>query len=89
MAGQRGDPARLRPLEFLPGAEHTVPDARRASACPRTGVPAHLACLADCGYVPSRHAGRFAYYTVADPSSRPDDARPFAGRLCLHPPATA
>jgi len=30
-------------------------------------VSAHLACLADCGYVQARRAGRFAYYTVADP----------------------
>jgi hypothetical protein len=30
-------------------------------------VSAHLACLAGCGYVEARRAGRFAYYTVADP----------------------
>ncbi len=30
-------------------------------------MSAHLACLADCGYVESRREGRFAYYMVADP----------------------
>jgi len=30
-------------------------------------VSAHLACLASFGYVQSRRAGRFTYYTVADP----------------------
>ena len=30
-------------------------------------VSAHLACLAGCGYVQVRRAGRFAYYMVADP----------------------
>jgi DNA-binding transcriptional ArsR family regulator len=30
-------------------------------------VSVHLACLADCGYVQVRRAGRFARYKVADP----------------------
>ena len=38
--------------------------SRRSPGPPRLG---HLACLADCGYVRARRAGRFAYYTVADP----------------------
>ncbi len=30
-------------------------------------VPAHLGCLAQCGFVEVRREGRFAYYRVADP----------------------
>ena len=30
-------------------------------------VSSHLACLAGCGYVQARRAGRFTWYTVADP----------------------
>jgi ArsR family transcriptional regulator, cadmium/lead-responsive transcriptional repressor len=58
MTGQMGDPARLRLLEFLLGAEHTVGECLGASA-PQNRASAHLACLADCGYVQSHRAGRF------------------------------
>jgi len=62
-----GDPARLRLLEFLLPAEHTVSECVRHIGLSQGRVSAHLACLADCGYVQARRAGRFAYYTVADP----------------------
>ena len=62
-----GDPARLRLLEFLLGAEHTVTECVDRIGLSQGRVSAHLACLAGCGYVQVRRAGRFAYYRVADP----------------------
>jgi DNA-binding transcriptional ArsR family regulator len=62
-----GDPARLRLLEFLLSAEHTVSECVEHIGLSQGRVSAHLACLADCGYVRARRAGRFAWYKVADP----------------------
>jgi len=62
-----GDPARLRLLEFLLPAEHTVSECVARIGLSQGRVSAHLACLADCGYVQVRRAGRFAWYKVADP----------------------
>src|SRR5712691_6355059 len=62
-----GDPARLRLLEFLLPAEHTVSECVRHVGLSQGRVSVHLACLADCGYVQVRRAGRFAWYKVADP----------------------
>jgi DNA-binding transcriptional ArsR family regulator len=62
-----GDPARLRLLEFLLGGEHTVSECVRQIGLSQGRVSSHLACLADCGYVQSRRAGRFTWYRVADP----------------------
>ncbi len=62
-----GDPARLRLLEFLLGAGHAVGECVAHIGLSQGRVSAHLACLAGCGYVQSRRAGRFAYYKVADP----------------------
>ena len=61
------DPARLRLLEFLLPAEHTVSECVAHIGLSQGRVSAHLACLADCGYVQVRRAGRFAWYKVADP----------------------
>ena len=54
-----GDPARLRLLEFLLPVEHTVSECVRHIGLSQGRVSAHLACLADCGYVQARRAGRF------------------------------
>lgn len=62
-----GDPTRLRLLEFLLDGEHTVSECVQQVAVSQGRVSAHLACLADCGYVQVRRAGRYAYYRVADP----------------------
>jgi DNA-binding transcriptional ArsR family regulator len=62
-----GEPARLRLLEFLLPAEHTVSECVAHIGLSQGRVSAHLACLADCGYVQVRRAGRFAWYKVADP----------------------
>ena len=61
-----GDPARLRLLEFLLPAEHTVSECVRHVGLSQGRVSAHLACLAGCGYVQVRRSGRFAWYKVAD-----------------------
>jgi DNA-binding transcriptional ArsR family regulator len=62
-----GDPARLRLLEFLLHVEHTVSECVEHIGLSQSRVSAHLACLAGCGYVESRRAGRFVYFTVTDP----------------------
>jgi DNA-binding transcriptional ArsR family regulator len=62
-----GDPARLRLLEFLLPEEHTVSECVQHIGLSQGRVSAHLACLADCGYVQFRRAGRFCYYRVTDP----------------------
>jgi len=61
------DPARLRLLEFLLPAERTVSECVRHVGLSQGRVSAHLACLANCGYVQGRRAGRFTCYHVADP----------------------
>src|SRR5262245_56239651 len=62
-----GDPTRLRLLEFLLRAEHTVTECVAHVGLSQSRVSSHLACLADCGYVQVRRTGRNAFYTVADP----------------------
>src|SRR6266581_5098515 len=62
-----GDATRLRLLEFLLHDEHTVTECVAHVGLSQGRVSTHLACLADCGYVQGRRAGRFAWYTVADP----------------------
>ncbi len=62
-----GDPVRLRLLEFLLTEEHTVTECVERIGLSQGRVSTHLACLADCGYVQVRRAGRFAHYRVTDP----------------------
>jgi ArsR family transcriptional regulator, cadmium/lead-responsive transcriptional repressor len=62
-----GDPTRLRLLEFLLEEEHTVSECVAQVGLSQGRVSVHLACLADCGYVACRRAGRNAFYRVADP----------------------
>lgn len=61
------DPTRLRLLEFLLEAEHTAGECVTFAGLSQGRVSSHLACLAGCGYVQVRRAGRYAYYQVADP----------------------
>lgn len=63
------DSTRLRLLEFLLAAEHTVTECDEHVGLAQRRVSTHLACLADCGYVQVRRAGRYAYYQVTDPVS--------------------
>ncbi len=62
-----GDPTRLRLLEFLLAGEHTVSECIAHVGLSQGRVSVHLACLADCGYVAARRAGRFTHYRVVDP----------------------
>jgi DNA-binding transcriptional ArsR family regulator len=62
-----GDPTRLWLLEFLLNDEHTVSECVAHMGLSQGRVSVHLACLADCGYVSCRRAGRNAFYRVADP----------------------
>ena len=62
-----GDPTRLRLLEFLLHDEHTVTECVAHVGLSQGRVSTHLSCLADCGYVQVRRAGRHAFYRVADP----------------------
>jgi DNA-binding transcriptional ArsR family regulator len=62
-----GDPTRLRLLAYLLDGEHTVTECVAEVGLTQGRVSAHLACLADCGYVEVRREGRFAHYQVADP----------------------
>lgn len=61
------DPVRLRLLEFLLQEERTVTECVAHAGLSQGRVSAHLACLADCGYVQVRRQGRFAYYKTTDP----------------------
>lgn len=61
------DPTRLRLLEFLLDAEHTVGECVQHVGLAQGRVSTHLACLADCGYVAARRDGRRTYYRVTDP----------------------
>jgi ArsR family transcriptional regulator, cadmium/lead-responsive transcriptional repressor len=62
-----GDPTRLRLLEYLLHEEHTVGECVRHVGLAQSRVSAHLACLADCGYVTARRDGRRSFYRVTDP----------------------
>lgn len=61
------DPSRLRLLQFLLTEEHSVSECVEHVGLAQGRVSAHLACLADCGYVTVRRESRFAYYRVTDP----------------------
>jgi DNA-binding transcriptional ArsR family regulator len=61
------DPVRLRLLEFLLHDEHSVTECVTHAGLSQGRVSAHLACLADCGYVQVRREGRSAYYKTTDP----------------------
>ncbi len=62
-----GDPTRLRLLEFLLEAEHSVSDCVDHVGLSQPRVSIHLSCLADCGYITARREGRWCFYRVTDP----------------------
>ncbi len=62
-----GEPARLHLLEFLLDGERTVSECVAHVGLAQGRVSTHLACLADCGYVATRRAGRYVCYQVTDP----------------------
>ena len=61
------DPSRLAILEALRGGEKTVSELVTATGLSQPNASAHLSCLKECGLVTARQAGRFVYYTLADP----------------------
>ena len=63
----RGDPTRLRLLEFVLHEEKSVSACVEHVGLAQGRVSTHLACLADCGFVQVRREGRFAFYRVVDP----------------------
>jgi ArsR family transcriptional regulator, cadmium/lead-responsive transcriptional repressor len=91
------DPARLRLLEFLLPGERTVTECVAHVGLSQGRVSAHLACLAGCGYVQARRAGRNAFYRVADPrvadlvvlarSMAADNAAALAACVYIAPPS--
>lgn len=62
-----GDPSRLLLLEFCLSGERTVTECVEHVGLAQSRVSAHLACLADCGYLTPRRDGRFTRYRVTDP----------------------
>ncbi len=62
-----GDPNRLRLLEFVLHTERSVSECVEHVGLAQGRVSAHLACLADCGFVEVRRDGRFTRYKVVDP----------------------
>jgi DNA-binding transcriptional ArsR family regulator len=91
------DPARLRLLEFLLPGEHTVTECVAQVGLSQGRVSVHLACVAGCGYVQARRAGRNTYYRVADPrvadlvmlarSMAADNAAALAACVAIAPPS--
>src|SRR5688572_13604325 len=61
-----GDPSRLRLLEFVLDGEHSVNECVDHIGLSQGRISAHLACLADCGFVQVRRSGRHAFYRVMD-----------------------
>ena len=61
------DPSRLRLLEYLLNQEHSVGECVEHVGLAQGRISAHLACLADCGYVQARREGRRTLYRVTDP----------------------
>lgn len=61
------DPTRLALLDLLLHHERTVSECVAQVGLSQGRVSAHLGCLAQCGFVEVRRAGRFAYYRVTDP----------------------
>lgn len=62
-----GDPNRLLLLEFCLSKDRTVTECVGHVGLAQSRVSAHLACLADCGYLTPRRDGRFTRYQVTDP----------------------
>lgn len=62
-----GDPTRLAIVHELARGEQRVVDLTRLLGLAQSTTSGHLACLADCGLVVSRPAGRQSFYRLAQP----------------------
>jgi DNA-binding transcriptional ArsR family regulator len=60
------DPTRVRILELLLDGERNVSELVEALGLPQGRVSSHLACLRWCGFVGTRRAGKYVYYSLAD-----------------------
>lgn len=61
-----GDPTRLKILQHLVQKERTVSELVNLVGLSQGRVSNHLACLRWCGYVSTRKAGNYIYYSVTD-----------------------
>jgi DNA-binding transcriptional ArsR family regulator len=81
-----GDPGRLMIVHQLAQGERRVVDLTRALGLAQSTVSGHLACLAECGLVDSRPAGRASMFRLI----RPELAELLgAAEALLGPSATA
>jgi ArsR family transcriptional regulator, cadmium/lead-responsive transcriptional repressor len=64
------DPTRLRIVELLLGAPHTVGAIVTRLGLRQARVSNALVCLKWCGYVEARREGRYVWYAVTDPRIR-------------------
>ncbi len=63
-----GDPTRLAIVHELARGERRVVDLTRTLGLAQSTTSGHLACLAGCGLVASRPAGRQAFYRLTQPN---------------------
>ena len=63
-----GEPTRLAIIHELARGERRVVDLTRELGLAQSTVSAHLACLADCGLVTARPAGRASFYSLGQPA---------------------
>jgi DNA-binding transcriptional ArsR family regulator len=61
------DKSRLTIVQHLALGEHRVVDLTRHLGLAQSTVSKHLACLADCGVVTARPAGRASVYSLTHP----------------------
>ncbi len=60
------DPSRLRILEALRDAPHTVGEIVDATGLSQSNVSNHLGCLRGCGLVAAERQGRHVIYRLSD-----------------------
>ncbi|WP_347042666.1 ArsR/SmtB family transcription factor [Brachybacterium nesterenkovii] len=61
------DPSRLVITRHLLLGEHRVADLVEHLGLAQSTVPAHIACLRDCGLLSARVRGRATHYSLAEP----------------------
>ncbi len=61
-----GDPSRLKILELLREAPHTVSQIIEQTHLAQSNVSNHLGCLRTCGLVIAEKQGRYVIYRLSD-----------------------
>ena len=64
------DPTRIRIVGLLIEREHNVSELVERLGLQQGRVSTHLACLRWCGFVATRRAGKYVYYSITDPRVR-------------------